>query len=331
MTAHGRPCSSPVSMLGFIEDAIGAPSEREEVDDQLDNLARRLFATPDADALHTLLTDDPGFTVDTASVEGLLLHRALIDRCGHPLLLAAIAAEAGRRAGLPAAVWSSRTAWFAGVRSSGGVLLVDASGAGAPPPERVRCHCAHEIAFAALLGLERRSSPATARRARTLRKRCRWATSRSPATGRRRCSGADLAAPHEPADGGHQLDRLVVALVGGGADDAVVRMVVEQAERDLVQRRLSGADLGEDVDAVAVVGDHPLDAADLPLHPAKAREQLVLGRAVAAALLAHGRPPSKLRSRSALMTTDTLDRAMASPAMTGLSSPAAASGMAATL
>ena len=39
----------------------------------------------------------------------------------------------------------------------------------------------------------------------------------------------------------------------------------------------------------------------------------------------------KRRSRSELATTLTLDNAMAAPAITGLSSPAAASGMAAML
>jgi hypothetical protein len=43
----------------------------------------------------------------------------------------------------------------------------------------------------------------------------------------------------------------------------VVGVVVEQAQRDLVERRLHSGDLGEDVDAVAVLVDHPLDAADL--------------------------------------------------------------------
>ena len=51
------------------------------------------------------------------------------------------------------------------------------------------------------------------------------------------------------------------------ADDAVVGVVVEQAERDLVERGLDRADLRQHVDAVAVVLDHPLDAADLTLDP----------------------------------------------------------------
>ena len=54
------------------------------------------------------------------------------------------------------------------------------------------------------------------------------------------------------------------------------------AERDLVERGLDRGDLGEDVDAVAVLVDHPLDAADLSLDAAQALGELVLRRGVAA-------------------------------------------------
>src|SRR3954447_14009103 len=90
-----------------------------------------------------------------------------------------------------------------------------------------------------------------------------------------------LAAAHEPADRGHHLVGLVGAVVRAGAHDAVARVVVEEAERDLVERRLDGGDLSEDVDAVAVLVDHPLHAADLALDAAQALEELVLGRGVA--------------------------------------------------
>ena len=68
-----------------------------------------------------------------------------------------------------------------------------------------------------------------------------------------------------------------------GADHAVARVFVEQAEGDLVDRRLDGGDLGEDVDAVAVLVDHPLEAADLAGDPAQAVLDLVLVVDVAAA------------------------------------------------
>jgi uncharacterized membrane protein YraQ (UPF0718 family)/YHS domain-containing protein len=66
----------------------------------------------------------------------------------------------------------------------------------------------------------------------------------------------------------------LVSVLGGG--DAVVSMRVEQAEGDFVQGGLGGGDLGEDVDAVAILDDHALHAADLSFDPAQTREQLVL-------------------------------------------------------
>src|SRR5680860_761913 len=48
------------------------------------------------------------------------------------------------------------------------------------------------------------------------------------------------------------------------------QVLVQQAERDGLQGLGHGGDLGQDVDAVGLVGDHPLDAPDLtldPLHP----------------------------------------------------------------
>ena len=75
---------------------------------------------------------------------------------------------------------------------------------------------------------------------------------------------------------------VISSWLGRALDDAVARVLVEQAERDLVERGLDRADLGQDVDAVAVVLDHPLDAADLALDALHALEQLVLRGGVAA-------------------------------------------------
>jgi hypothetical protein len=43
--------------------------------------------------------------------------------------------------------------------------------------------------------------------------------------------------------------------------DAVAEVLVDEAERDLLQRGVDGSDLGEDVDAVGVVFDEPLKPA----------------------------------------------------------------------
>ena len=77
-----------------------------------------------------------------------------------------------------------------------------------------------------------------------------------------------LAAVQQAADRAHHLLGQLLAVGGAlGADDAVAGVFVEQGEGDLVERRLGGGDLGEDVDAVALLLDHPLEAADLAGDP----------------------------------------------------------------
>ncbi len=61
--------------------------------------------------------------------------------------------------------------------------------------------------------------------------------------------------------------------------DAVLHVVVEHPQGDGLERRVDGAELREDVDAVAVVLDHPGDAAHLPLDPGEPAEQpFLVGR-----------------------------------------------------
>ena len=96
-------------------------------------------------------------------------------------------------------------------------------------------------------------------------------------------AGCCSAAAHQAPDSRHQLVGLLGACTGGlCSDHAVVRMVVHQTERDLVDRGLDRGDLRQDVDAVPIVLNHLFDAADLPFNPAQTREQLVLCGAVAA-------------------------------------------------
>jgi hypothetical protein len=54
-------------------------------------------------------------------------------------------------------------------------------------------------------------------------------------------------------------------------------VVVEEPERDLVEGRQDGRDLGEDVDAVAVVVDHARDATHLAFDSSQAPLQSPLG------------------------------------------------------
>jgi hypothetical protein len=56
----------------------------------------------------------------------------------------------------------------------------------------------------------------------------------------------------------------------------VIQVLVEQTDRDALERASDRGDLGEDVDAIRVVVDHPLEAADLALDPPQSRPYRLL-------------------------------------------------------
>ncbi len=87
---------------------------------------------------------------------------------------------------------------------------------------------------------------------------------------------AHRSAPDEAAEGAHQLLDLRLALLAARLGDAVAGVVVDQAEGDPVESGLDRADLGQDVDAVALLVDHPAYPPDLAFDPREALEQGVL-------------------------------------------------------
>src|SRR6476661_4330288 len=83
--------------------------------------------------------------------------------------------------------------------------------------------------------------------------------------------------PPSPAVPVDHLDQLVVRGLGGvavaradGLGGAVFEVVAHQLAADRAQGLLDGGDLGQDVGAVAVLLDHLLEAAHLPLDPPQA-------------------------------------------------------------
>jgi len=160
--AAERGCPPPADLL------LALAAEFHDVDaaaadTRLDELALPLFglATKDhriaAGHLAAVLDTEPGFDADRTSVPALWLDRVLETRRGHPLILAALAAEVGRRAGLQVHVLSAPTGWYAGLADGERLWLVDATMDGRrADPWSLRPHCAHELAFAALLGLSER-------------------------------------------------------------------------------------------------------------------------------------------------------------------------------
>ena len=155
--------------------AAWRPVDHLYLDGQLDQMARALFdAERDgrgrARTLAAFLTRE--LHPDARSVEGLWLDEVLATRRGHPVLIAALAAELGRRAGWEISVCSTPTAWYAGLVDGDVLWLVEPTGAAAGVPTTVRRHCAHELAYVVLTGLaERFERPLDRDRARTLRDR----------------------------------------------------------------------------------------------------------------------------------------------------------------
>src|SRR5690349_21936112 len=85
------------------------------------------------------------------------------------------------------------------------------------------------------------------------------------------------------------LDIGLVATGAGGVDDAVREVLVEQLQGDGLERAGRRGDLGEDVDAVRVLLDHPGQAADLALDATEPGEDCDLVVAVAGGGVAHRR------------------------------------------
>ena len=128
---------------------------------RLDDLARELFETsaqrdpgPASHQLAALLTEELRLRTDEASVEGMWLDRVLARGAGHPLALAVLAAEIGRRSGLAVGVCSTPTGWYAGLGGRERLWLIDpALDPGPTPSGPIRRHCGHEVGFAALTGI----------------------------------------------------------------------------------------------------------------------------------------------------------------------------------
>ena len=153
-------CPAPADALLAIA-AEFRPLDADHTSFRLDELARSLFPVaaerdPEAAArsLAALLTEEARLRRDESSLEGLWLDRTLERRAGHPLALAVIAAEIGRRAGLAVGICSTAWGWYAGIGEPERLWLIDPSTEPGPTPSGpVRSHCGHEVAFAALTGI----------------------------------------------------------------------------------------------------------------------------------------------------------------------------------
>jgi Transglutaminase-like superfamily len=158
------PCSSTDELLLSLAAEFW-PVDADTARARLDEESRRLFgasALAPADCAHLLagvLEHDLRIAPKHGADPELMRLDVMLDRRrAHPLLVAALGVELLRRAGVPAAVCSSPTRWFVALAAPDGAVLLDArlSTCDDASPDRVRRHCAHEIAFCALTGLAER-------------------------------------------------------------------------------------------------------------------------------------------------------------------------------
>ena len=155
------PCCPPAGDMLLAVAAEFRPVDAARTSFRLDELARSLFAVAAArdartasHALAALVTDELRFRADESSLAGLWLDRVLDRRVGHPLTLAVVTAEIGRRAGVAVGICSTALGWYAGIGEPDRLWLIDPiTDPGPTPSGPVRRHCGHEVAFAALTGI----------------------------------------------------------------------------------------------------------------------------------------------------------------------------------
>jgi regulator of sirC expression with transglutaminase-like and TPR domain len=139
------------------------PVDRGCVDGLLDGFAANLPATlvrsrePEghAEAMLGLFHSEGLRVTRRVSPADALLNVVLERSEGHPLLLASICEEVGRRVGIQAVPVRSAGAVLVGIRVADRAVLIDPAGECSNPPRRATWMCAHEVAFEALSELSR--------------------------------------------------------------------------------------------------------------------------------------------------------------------------------
>lgn len=158
------PAPAPAELLLSMA-AEFHPVHYEVVDRTLEQLADRLrraragahWRTAATEGEILAATGDLRPARDDAP-EAFMLDAVLARGKGHPLVIAVVAQEAGRRAGLPLAILGNRDTCVVGdIRFEPAVLVDPARRASWPcldsPPRAVKPQCPHEIAFAVLMWL----------------------------------------------------------------------------------------------------------------------------------------------------------------------------------
>ena len=168
-----RPGLCHGEMLGCMVEVFG---QRDSVwvSDWLDEASRPLFGAgrlglgEQASMLTELLADELGLLPDVDDHRGLLLDHAVRVGTAHPLLLATLGHELGRRAGLHVHVCTAQRAWWTALVDDQAYVLVGCGAEPAAGDPKLRLRCPHQVAFAALMQLMRLGPPELAAPAKRL-------------------------------------------------------------------------------------------------------------------------------------------------------------------
>lgn len=155
--------------------AFAATATGEAPRARLDDASRSLFGCAklcvagQAEALAAVLTNQLCLCPERRDHRALLLDHALASRAAHPLQIAVIGHELGRRAGLSTFVASYGGEPWTVVRGAEGLALIGpATPAGRPSAAELRPRCPHQVAHSVLRQIELVAPPPTAARARRL-------------------------------------------------------------------------------------------------------------------------------------------------------------------
>lgn len=142
-----------------------AGCDRPSVLARLDDVARGLFgaaALPprtQADRLAAALSETLALRPVTHDHRALLVDHALATRRAHPLVIAAVGHELGRRAGLTTRVCRARTDWWLAIPGER-LTAIGCSPGRTDPCGPLRAVCPHQLAHALLAHLGHDGPPA---------------------------------------------------------------------------------------------------------------------------------------------------------------------------
>jgi hypothetical protein len=143
-----------------------AGCDRAAVLAQLDDVARGLFGAAAlapracADWLAEALWDTLALRPVTHDHRALLIDHALATRRAHPLVIAAVGHELGRRAGIETRICRAGTDWWLGIPGDEVLTAVGCSPGSAHPVGPLRAICPHQLAYALLAHLGHDGPPA---------------------------------------------------------------------------------------------------------------------------------------------------------------------------